>query len=73
MDLFINGTTLTGSSGVGWTPNASGNNSGTIAVILDLVATDYVEVLVTQTSGGNLNLTGNIYGSTGLSCVYLGA
>ncbi len=72
-ELLINGTTLTGSSGVGWTPNSGGYNAGTIAVILNLVATDYVEVLVTQNSGGSLNLVGSIYGATGLSCVYLGA
>ena len=73
MDLFINGTTLTGSSSGGWKPDAVGYTMGNIAVILNLVATDYVEVFVTQTSGGNLALVGNIYGATGLSCVYLGA
>ncbi len=73
MQLLKNGTTLTGSSAVGWKPDATGYTAGTIAVILNLVATDYLEVLVTQTSGGNLNLVGNIYGATGLSCVYLGA
>ena len=73
MQLLKNGTTLTGSSAVGWKPDATGYTAGTIAVILNLVATDYLEVLVTQTSGGNLALVGNIYGATGLSCVYLGA
>ena len=73
LQLLINGTTLTGSSTSGWKPDAVGYTAGNIAVILNLVATDYVEVLVTQTSGGNLALVGSIYGATGLSCVYLGA
>ena len=50
---------------------SSADNSATsLSVILNLVATDYVEFRVKQTSGGNLNFDNSF---TYFSCVYLGA
>lgn len=40
----------------------SGESADSIAMILDLNATDYVELVVRQTSGGALNVTGTAWG-----------
>lgn len=73
LELLKNSTTLTGSWSIGFTPNASGYAGICGAVVINLTAGDYMEVLYTQTSGSNKNVVGSIYGATGLSCVYLGA
>lgn len=43
------------------------------AKIFDLVATDYIELYVYQTSGGNLNLQGTVAANSSFACTYLGA
>jgi hypothetical protein len=73
LELLKNGTTLTGSWSLGFTPNSTGYAGFCGAVVIDLTAGDYMEVLATQTSGSNKNVIGSIYGATGLSCAYLGA
>jgi hypothetical protein len=58
------------------TPAASGSIYQTMSVVLSLAVSDYIEMFVYQTSGGNLNLYGNSAGNgtvTALSVSYLGA
>jgi hypothetical protein len=73
LELLKNGTTLTGSWSISFTPSATGYAGFCGAVVIDLTAGDYMEVLATQTSGSSKNVIGSIYGATGLSCAYLGA
>ena len=73
LELLKNGSSLTGSWSIGFTPNAHGYAGFCGAVVINLSAGDYMEVLFTQTSGSNKNIIGSIYGATGLSCAYLGA
>jgi hypothetical protein len=58
------------------TPNSSGTQTQTMSVVLSLAVGDYIEMMVYQGSGGNLNLYGNSAGNgtvTVLSVSYLGA
>jgi hypothetical protein len=58
------------------TPPTSGSQYQTMSVVLSLAFSDYIEMFVYQTSGGNLNLYGNSAGNgtiTALSVSYLGA
>ena len=56
--LRLNGTTI-----IAWTtitPLSTGTTSMTVSTVYDLAATDYVEVLGNQTSGGALNANGGL-------------
>jgi hypothetical protein len=58
------------------TPASSGTQTQTMSVVLSLAVNDYIEMMVYQGSGGNLNLYGNTAGNgtvTVLSVSYLGA
>lgn len=58
------------------TPASSGTQTQTMSVVLSLAVSDYIEMMVYQGSGGNLNLYGNTAGNgtvTVLSVSYLGA
>jgi hypothetical protein len=58
------------------TPASSGTQTQTMSLVIDLAVSDYLEMMVYQGSGGNLNLYGNTAGNgtvTALSVSYLGA
>ena len=58
------------------TPPTSGSQYQSMSVVLSLAVSDYIEMFVYQTSGGNHNLYGNSAGNgtiTALSVSYLGA
>jgi hypothetical protein len=72
--IYKNGADLT-YSGAQQQAVASGPERAGLGftVVLDLVATDYVEVFALQASGGALDLTGDIYNKCAVQFSYLGA
>jgi len=69
--IKVNGTTVRDwEAGVS---TSSGYMNLVLPTILNLVATDYIEVFVFQTSGGNLDLIGSAVRSTSVMISFLGA
>jgi hypothetical protein len=71
MEIDVNGTDRY--YGASWSGFSAIYNIENMSVILDLVATDYVELFVYQNSSGSLNIVDGSEEYTRFSCTYLGA